>query len=293
MKSGIIVVNRYCKIPVMKKQAERLSCELEGLGVKVKIVDNGYLFSLTNEGKIQTELSGVDFCLFLDKDRYTSDAIESLGIRVFNPSKSIVLCDDKMLTYLSLVNGGIKMPKTIPSPLCYTDSEISLEELSEVERVLSYPIVVKLSYSSMGKGVFLAKDRFELHALCNKYKKDAKIFQEFIKSSEGKDVRMIVIGGKFLCGYERNSGGKDFRSNVALGGSGKKINPSKKFIEMAENTAKILNLDYMGCDLMYGENNEPILCEVNSNAFFEMAEEITGINVAKAYAEHILKIINK
>ena len=69
MKSGIIVVNRYCKIPVMIKQAERLKYELESLGANVKIVDNGYLFNLSNSGEIQTELNGVDFCLFLDKDR--------------------------------------------------------------------------------------------------------------------------------------------------------------------------------------------------------------------------------
>ena len=291
MKSGIIVCNRYCKIPVMLKQAERLKYELERLGAKVKIVDNGYLFNLASNGEIQSCLSGVDFCLFLDKDRYTSDAIELLGIRVFNPSKSITNCDDKMLTYLSLVNKGIKMPKTISSPLCYTDNEITLDEITEIERFLSYPIVVKLSFSSMGKGVFLANDKNELYTLCNKYKKDAKIFQEFIKTSKGRDVRIIVIGGKYLCGYERNSLGADFRSNVALGGNGVKIAPSEKFIKMAEKTAKALNLDYMGCDIMYGEDNEPILCEVNSNAFFEMAEEITGVNVAKAYAEHILKTI--
>ncbi len=275
----------------MIKQAERLKYELESLGANVKIVDNGYLFNLSNSGEIQTELNGVDFCLFLDKDRYTSGAIERLGIRVFNPSNSIVNCDDKMLTYLSLINSGIKIPKTIPSPLCYTDSEISLDEVSKIENILSYPIVVKLSYSSMGKGVFLAKDKKELYTLCNKYKKDAKIFQEFIKSSEGRDVRIIVVGGKFLCAYERNSAGADFRSNVALGGNGVKITPSEDFIKTAETSAKILNLDYMGCDIMYGENNEPILCEVNSNAFFEMAEEITGVNVAKAYAEYILKTI--
>ena len=58
-----------------------------------------------------------------------------------------------------------------------------------------------------------------------------------------------------------------------------------------EKIAKILNLDYMGVDLMYGENGEPILCEVNSNAFFEGMEKATNINVAKAYAEYVLSAI--
>ncbi len=31
-----------------------------------------------------------------------------------------------------------------------------------------------------------------------------------------------------------------------------------------------------------------MLCEVNSNAFFDAFEAATGINVAAAYAEHIV-----
>ena len=183
------------------------------------------------------------------------------------------------------------MPKTIPSPLNYTSSDVSYEEVDKIAEILGYPVVVKLSYSSMGKGVFLASDREELFSICNKYKSQAKLYQEFISSSSGRDVRIIVIGGKYLCGYERNSGGKDFRSNVALGGNGVKIQPSKEFIEFAEKVAKLLKLDYMGIDLMYGKNGKPVLCEVNSNAFFEMAEEITGENVAESYVNHIIKTI--
>ena len=291
MLNGVIIVNRYCKIPVMENQANRLKTELELLGASVKIIDNGYNFSLTENGSVDLNLKNLDFCLFLDKDRYTAQIIEKSGVRVFNPSNAIITCDDKMLTYLSLIDKGIKMPKTIPSPLCYSDAEITYSEVDKIASVLNYPVVVKLSFSSMGKGVFLANNREELYSLCNKYKKDAKIFQEFISSSIGKDVRMIVIGGKYFCGYERNSGGKDFRSNVALGGNGVKVEPSSEFILASEKIAKELNLDYMGCDILYGKNGEPILCEVNSNAFFEMAEEITGKSVAKAYAEHIIKTI--
>ncbi len=291
MLNGVIIVNRYCKIPAMKNQAERLKQEFDLKGINVKIIDNGYNFAITNGGDIDLSLKNLDFCLFLDKDRYTAEVLEKSGVRVFNPSNSIALCDDKALTYLNLLNSGIKMPKTIPSPLNYTASDISYEEVDEIASYLGYPVVVKLSYSSMGKGVFLASDREELFTLCNKYKTGAKLYQEFISSSSGRDVRIITIGGSYLCGYERNSEGKDFRSNVALGGNGKKIEPSKEFIDFAEKVAKLLNLDYMGIDLMYGNSGEPILCEVNSNAFFEMAEEVTNTNVAKAYVEHIIKTI--
>ena len=52
-----------------------------------------------------------------------------------------------------------------------------------------------------------------------------------------------------------------------------------------------MGLDYCGVDLLYGDNNEPIVCEVNSHAFFGGIEKVTGVNVAKAYAKYILNKI--
>ena len=83
----------------------------------------------------------------------------------------------------------------------------------------------------------------------------------------------------------------DFRSNSALGGNQKPFEPSKDFIEVAEKVATLLDLDYMGIDLLFGSNGEPILCEVNSNAFFTAMENVCNVNVAKAYAEHIVKTV--
>ena len=83
----------------------------------------------------------------------------------------------------------------------------------------------------------------------------------------------------------------DFRSNVARGGKGEKVEIPKTFIDMAEKAAKLLELDYCGVDLLIGEQGEPVLCEVNSNAFIKGIEEVTGYNVAKDYSAHIAKTL--
>ena len=44
---------------------------------------------------------------------------------------------------------------------------------------------------------------------------------------------------------------------------------------------------------MFGKSGEPVLCEVNSNAFFTTMEEVCNVNVAKAYAEHIVSAVKK
>ena len=84
----------------------------------------------------------------------------------------------------------------------------------------------------------------------------------------------------------------DFRSNVAQGGKGTPIDLPPKFKETAEKCAKVLGLSYCGVDLLYGNDGEPYVCEVNSNAFISGIEKVTGFNVAKTYAEYILSCLN-
>ena len=44
----------------------------------------------------------------LDKDKYISLMLEKAGLRLFNSSLAIELCDDKMLTHIILAKNGIK-----------------------------------------------------------------------------------------------------------------------------------------------------------------------------------------
>jgi len=116
------------------------------------------------------------------------------------------------------------------------------------------------------------------------------LLQEFIASSKGRDIRINVVGDKAIVSMLRENK-NDFRSNIALGGIGKVTEISQEFYDTAESCACILGLDYCGVDLLYGENDKPYVCEVNSNAFWGEISAVTGINVAKTYAEYIIKQI--
>ena len=69
-----------------------------------------------------------------------------------------------------------------------------------------------------------------------------------------------------------------------------KAEPPEEYLRLAERAAEVLNLDYCGVDLLEGKDG-PLLCEVNSNAFFEAIERATGTDVAALYAEHILRTL--
>ena len=198
-----------------------------------------------------------------------------------------------MLTILELANHDIPMPKTLPGLLCFAPSaKIKPETLDTIIQKLSLPVIVKECFGSLGKGVYLAHDKNELAAICEKVKTKPHLFQEFISSSYGKDVRVIVVGDEVVGSILRVSN-NDFRSNISSGGHGEKFELSDEMKALALKIAKILNLKYCGMDFLIGKNGSPLVCEVNSNAFFKGFEKVTGINVAKKYAEYILKDLNK
>ena len=286
---GVILTNAYKDIPQTRSQCARLKEELEKLHVSIDIMRNDFFAAnITSGGEIASKLSGYDFCIYLDKDKYISYMLEKAGIRLFNSARAIELCDDKMTTALALSNSGIPMPKTLPGLLCYDESApLNEQALRIVEEELGYPVIVKSSFGSMGTGVFKAENFEELKGAASALKMQPHLFQQYIAESAGRDIRVIVIGGKAVAAMERISGG-DFRSNIAIGGRGLKIDMPVQVKEMAEKAAALLNLDYCGADILFGKEGF-YLCEVNSNAFFDGIEAATGVNIAKLYANHIAK----
>lgn len=289
-KKGLIFVNPYLVPKESIYQAERLKEEFNNLGVDIKIVSDGS-FNLTISGDKVSGLLDADFIVYLDKDKYLSKILEKSGLRLFNCHDAIRVCDDKAETYIALSKNGVKFPKTIFGALCYNQSlQIKKEWVDKIIKELSFPIIIKESYGSMGKGIYLANDKDELLSAMEKVKTKPHLFQEYVSYKKGVDVRVIVIGGEVVASMERRNE-NDFRSNVAQGGSGVMVEINEEFINVAKKCAKILNLDYCGVDLLYGKDGEPIVCEVNSNAFIGGIEKTTGINVAKEYVEYIIKTI--
>ena len=287
MKKAIIITNAYSSLPTGLNQAERLRTEFERLGVNAEIRRNGFFASLDEGGKLINGLCGYDFCVYLDKDKYTSAILEKSGLRLFNSHNAVRVCDDKMETHLALSGHGVPMPPTVGGLLCYNaGATVKADDIDFIENTLGYPVIVKECYGSLGKGVYKADDRRGLENLCEKLKCTPHLFQKFIASSAGKDIRIIVIGGKAVAAMQRKSD-KDFRSNLELGGTAKPVEIDDCLRNICELTAKTLNLDYCGIDVLYGENVGYFVCEVNSNAFFGGIERVTGINIARLYAEYI------
>ena len=290
---GIILTNAYVNTGDIAFQPNRLKEEFEKLGVSIDVKPNDFFPAIIDDGEIKTTLSCYDFCIFLDKDKYALKAIEKSGLPIYNAYEPITVCDDKMLTFLHLAGHGIPMPKTLPAPLCFDEKAVIKQEfIDQIINSLGLPVIVKECFGSLGKGVHLAKSRDELYEICSNIKGKPHLFQQFISESYGKDVRVIVIGGKVVGSILRVSNG-DFRSNISSGGHGEPFELTQDMKDLAVKIADILNLKYCGMDFLLGDNGKVFVCEVNSNAFFKGFESVTKINVAKKYAEFILEDLSK
>ena len=294
MIKGLIVTNAYSHSKQVEYKISRLREEFLKYDVVLEVKDTIELgFSLEKNNFAFKDINSYSFAIYLDKDPYIAFALEKI-MPLFNSATSIHLCDDKMLTYLNLTDIGVKIPYTVPSPLCYFPSpdekKINMF-LDIVESKISYPLVIKECYGSLGRQVYLIKNRDELYA---KYKELIRIphmYQEFIKTSIGKDFRIFVVDGKVVA-YMLRKNDVDFRSNIALGGKGYLVKPDDKYLELASKIASKLGLTYCGIDLMIGEDDIPYLAEVNSNAFFTEIEKISKVNVTKLVVDAIAKKLN-
>lgn len=286
---GIVIINGYPNGEKFFRQGERIRAALQAEGIECDLMKNGEVCALLSErGEVQTPLAGqYDFAVYLDKDKYLGRMLESAGLRLFNSAHAIETCDDKMLTYLALGKSGLRLARTIPAPLCYTRGAKPSESfLKETAGKLGFPLVVKKSFGSFGVGVQLVHGMPELQKVAEECLHEPHFFQEYISASCGRDIRVIVVGGRAIGCMERVAQAGEFRSNIELGGSGRKITPPQSYLLAAEQAAKTLGLDYCGVDLLETADG-PVICEVNSNAFFEGFEGVTGIDVAAAYAKHI------
>ena len=284
---GILVVNAFLTGNRYSTLYEMLKKSFTEKNVELDIITNKDLLIKINDFNLKC-----DFVIYWDKDILLSRYLEQRGYKVFNSSKAIELCDDKGLTLMALENKGIKIPKTIISP--FTFDNIPYNDFSFVEEVISeigLPLVVKENKSSFGMGVSLVKTKEELISLL-KEKHERVIFQEYISSSKGRDVRIEVVNGKAI-GRVMRTNDNDFRSNVLQGGKMSAWEAPNAFIEVSEKASQILGLDFCGVDIMFGKNNEPILCEVNSNCHFKTFYTVTNINLANYISDLIINKIRR
>ncbi|WP_223638268.1 RimK family alpha-L-glutamate ligase [Planococcus sp. 4-30] len=230
-----------------------------------------------------------DFAILLDKDILLGYFLKSRGVPVYNDPSVIDLCDNKATQYVQLAAEGLPMPRTIVAPKVYPNFSImDSGYFEEIIDRLKLPMIIKEGHGSFGMKVYLIETEEQFYEKVDSLRGIDFVFQEFIATSRGRDIRVNIVGGRIVAAMYRHSD-TDFRANITNGGVASPIELTAAQQELALAAAQAVGATFAGVDLLFGEDEEPLVCEVNAAAHIRNILNVTGVNVADAMIAYILE----
>lgn len=255
-------------------------------GIALSLCSTLELHVMIRASKVKENLD-CDFVLFLDKDVHLAQLLEKKGIRVFNSSEVIRICDDKKTTYTKLLGCDVLLIDTIFAPLLF--KEVDMKEYYDwVEKQLGYPFVFKAAQGSFGEQVHKVENREMFIDLEQHYISTSRLYQRFMYT-EGIDYRLFTVGDEVVCTMKRENK-YDFRANITNGGVMSVVSCKEEMKRIALLCVEALQADFLGIDLLEVDGVF-YLCEINSNAHSYNAYLASGINVPIKIFEWIKKCI--
>ena len=218
--------------------------------------------------------------------------LERAMVTVVNGRTTINVCADKYRTSLRLADYGLTQPKSI----LINDPEEANKAVEFAN--IKFPLIMKTLRGSKGVGVLFVDTEKGLDSivqLIHKQDEDTDLLvQEYIKTDY--DVRVHILGGKFLAAMKRPVIEGDFRSNVSQGSKPVKIELTELEIEESLKAAKAVGGLWTAVDFIPSKNitkEPPFMLEVNSSPGTEGIEDATGMNIAKEVITYLAKKENR
>lgn len=182
-----------------------------------------------------------------------------LGVPCLNNPMGLYRTRHKGVAYALLSSHKVPIPKTVA---------LGSEPL---EKAVGYipgpPWILKLPLSAKGQGVCLVESPRSLRSTVDMLRDTGQtiLLQEFVATSKGSDIRVIVLGGKAVLAVRRSaSEGDEFRSNLHLGGEAELVELTEAVASISEHAAAALGLEIAGVDLLEGSDGY-LVVEVNSS----------------------------
>jgi len=208
--------------------------------------------------------------------------LEHLGVYVCNDSKAIESVKDKLQMHQLLAHSKLPTPKTMLAKFPIAPSI--------VHREIGFPLIIKNVTGTQGSGIYLCEtEEHFIDVMELVYSNNAManiIIQEFVQSSRGKDLRVFVLGGRVIGCMHRSSSTTSFKANFSRGGKVEPFELTPEIEWLATETAKLVNLDVAGVDLLFADNSYKI-CEANSSPGFNGLEQVVGKHIAEDILDYV------
>lgn len=262
-----------CRRLVEEAAAQNIKLDIMGIHDTYVTEDGIY-----NDGR---KLEHRDFLINRYKWGNEKNCVNQLADHTYNKTELFQLYVDKFQQLKNIHSREFRKPKYVLAT--------SSMEYEKLVHILGTSIVAKGLKNSMGREIFLLKTKDDYLSLGQYGKEKEWLFEEFIDTSYGKDLRIYSIRGTVVACMMRQSK-DDFRANVALGGSVTAYEVTDEIRKIAEDVYEQTGLDYVGIDLLFGRDCF-YFCEINVMPGLEGIEAATGVNVAKKLIDMIGKDI--
>ena len=214
--------------------------------------------------------------------------LKIMEVPLVNEPDAISNSKNKMACLQVLLQAGIQIPDTVLSR--YPRHMSKLAKL-----VGGTPLIMKLLKGTHGTGIIYSDSLPSAESVLETIWSLGEdiLLQESIEESKGRDLRVLVVGGRVVAAMRRFARPGDFRSNIHRGGVGEKVDPlDPEFERVALASAKAVGLRVAGVDILESDQG-PLVIEVNASPGFQGLEEATGLNVARSIVEYAIGLAEK
>lgn len=272
-------------------EVKQLITEFEKNQIKYELLNNQKVyFKLSKEKDLKS-----NFDLILERSLsylrglYSCAILETKGYKVINNFECLTTSGNKLLTTLKLIEKKIPTPETC---IAFKDQSA----LNAIEGNKGYPAIIKPIIGSWGRLIAKLEDynsataNLECREIMGNIYQKIYYLQEYIPKPNSKnptDIRVFVIGDKCVAAMGRFSPEKDFRSNIAVGGTAELIELSPELEKLSIQSSKAINGEIVGVDLMIKEGNLNVI-EINGTPQFKGIASATKINIAAEIVEYIM-----
>ena len=255
-------------------------------GVKVNLFDSKDLSIALNSGELPlADRVVLQRSVSYFRNVHSTAALEAAGHRVVNSFACAWVCGNKLFGSLELIRHHVPTPRT-------TLSMAEDSALRSIEQ-MGYPAVLKPVVGSWGRLSALIKDRDAAKAVIEDREHMFPLYQiyyiqEFVKRPP-RDIRSFVIGESTIAAIYRYSGSTEWRTNTARGGRAEKCRITRELDELSLKAAKAVGGEFVGVDLMEGEDGL-MVHEVNNTTEFKNTVPATGVDIPGMVIDYLSSV---
>ncbi len=192
------------------------------------------------------------------------------GIPWVNDREAILRSRNKAAVIARLARAGIPVPETVS-----VSNPVGEDVLAEVFERFDPPVVVKPNSTTRGVGVALAGDLDSFLGICDylalvhDYRATGDrsfLVQEYVP--DATDYRAMVVEGEYVGAVERRLSSRArasgrWKHNVHRGATAEGVSLPADLRELAEATARTLEVPYLGVDLLVS-GTRAVVSETNA-----------------------------